>query len=93
MIGEDGKHIQKHRVSFEDATTLFENVRITAVDSRQAYGETMKITVGTITGRVCVFVYTERQGTIRISSARKANQREREKYYELIKKGKTEGTR
>ena len=80
-------------VSFEDATTIFEDVRITAVDSRQTYGETRKITVGTITDRVCVVVYTERRGAIRIISARKANQRERKKYYEFIKRRKTEETR
>ena len=48
---------------------------------------------GTITDRVCVVVYTERRGAIRIISARKANQRERKKYYEFMKRRKTEETR
>jgi uncharacterized DUF497 family protein len=79
-------NIQKHRISFEDVKAIFEDVRITGVDARQPYGEIRKISLGTIHGRICVVVYTERKGVTRIISARKANQRERRRYNEFIKR-------
>ena len=82
-------NIQKHGINFEDAKTIFEDLRITAVDTRHSYGEIRKISLGTIHGRICVVVYTERKGVIRIISARKANQRERRRYHEFIKRAKT----
>ena len=82
-------NIRKHGISFEDAKAIFEDVRITAVDIRQSYGEIRKISLGMIHGRVCVVVYTERKGVTRIISARKANLRERRRYHEFIKRAKT----
>jgi uncharacterized protein len=55
---------------------------VTTVDNRKDYGETIKITIGRIDKRICVTVNAERDDTIRIISARKANARERRKYYE-----------
>ena len=80
---------QKHGISFEDAKAIFKDTRITAVDTRQLYGEIRNISLGTIHGRICVVVYTERKGVIRIISARKANQRERRRYHEFIKRAET----
>ena len=82
-------NIQKHGISFEDAKAIFEDVRITADDTRQSYGEMRNISLGTIHGRICVVVYTERKGVTRIISARKANQRERRRYHEFIKRAET----
>jgi len=85
-------NIRKHGISFEDVKAIFEDVRITAVDTRQSYGEIRKISLGMIYGRVCVVVYTERKGVTRIISARKANQREKRRYNEFIKRAETEKT-
>ena len=75
-------NIQKHCINFEDAKAIFDDVRITVVDAKQPYGEIRKISLGTIGGRICVVVYTERKGVLRIISARKANQRSyKEKAY------------
>ena len=82
-------NIEKHGISFEDAKAIFEDVRITADDTRQSYGESRNISLGTIHSRICVAVYTERKGVARIISARKANQRERRRYHEFIKRAET----
>jgi len=82
-------NIEKHSVDFNDAVNLFQNIRLTAVDNKRDYGETRKISIGKIGSNVCVVVYTERKDVIRIISARKANQRERRKYYEHIEGAKT----
>ena len=77
-------NFDKHGVDFSDAAEIFSTVRVTIVDNKQDYGEIRKITVGTIGESVCVVVYTERDETTRIISARKANARERRKYDEFI---------
>lgn len=82
-------NIRKHSISFEDAKAIFEDVRISAVDARHSYGEIRKISLGTIHGRICVVVYTERKGVTRIISPRKANQRERRRYNEFIERAET----
>jgi uncharacterized DUF497 family protein len=55
--------------------------RVSHADARRNYGENRYRMVGKIDERVFVVVYTVRHDTIRIISARKANQREI-KYYE-----------
>jgi len=80
----------KHGVSFSDATEVFQNIRLTAVDSRRDYGEMRKITIGEVHSGICVVVYTERNDVIRVISARRANQRERKKYYERIEREENE---
>ena len=85
-------NIEKHSIDFNDVKNIFQNARVTAIDHRREYGETRKISIGEIDNRVCIAVYTERKEVVRIISARKANQRERRKYYEFIKRAKTEET-
>jgi len=80
-------NIEKHSVDFNDAIDIFQNIRLTVVDKRRDYGETRKISIGKINNNICI---VERKDVIRIISARKANQRERRKYYEHIERAKTE---
>ena len=81
---KDGSNLNKHGLNFGDATEIFSSMRVTTVDNRKDYGEIRKITIGRIDNRICVVVYSERDETIRIISARKANARERRKYDEFI---------
>ena len=83
-------NIDKHGLDFNDAINIFQDVRITAVDTRKDYSEVRKISIGMIGPHVCVVVYTERKSVIRIISARKANQREKRRYHEFIERTKTE---
>jgi len=85
-------NIEKHSISFNDAKDIFQNERLTITDKRRDYSETIKISIGKIGNHVCIAVYTERKNMVRIISAKKANQRERRKYYEFIKRAKTEET-
>jgi len=85
-------NLEKHSIDFNNAKDIFKNERLTAIDKKKDYSETRKISIGKIGPHMYVVVYTERRGVIRIISARKANQRERRKYYELIERAKTEET-
>lgn len=71
----------KRGFSFGDILSVFHDpARVTFTDDRFDYGETRWITFGRIDGRLFAIAYTTRGETIRIISARKANDRERMRY-------------
>ncbi|MFE3839514.1 BrnT family toxin [Pseudogemmobacter sonorensis] len=87
---DEDKHranIEKHGVSFEDASKIFEGFTLDAIDDRFPYGEERIISLGRL-GEVVVLVvvHTERDGVCRIISARQANRKERKRYDETIQK-------
>jgi len=76
----------KHGLTFQEATNIFDSIRFTAEDTRKDYGKKRFITIGAIDNIVCIVVYTIRSHHIRIISARKANSRERRKYDEQVQR-------
>ncbi len=75
---------RRHRVSFEEAATVFgDPLAVTYHDPDHSVSEQRWITVGmSSTGRVLIVAHTERNGSIRIISARKTTERERKHYEE-----------
>ena len=73
---------KKHGISFEEAIALFNEPYLKISSDRS--GETRWMALGKAQGRVIAVIYTERQGRIRIISARAARTSERESYYEII---------
>jgi uncharacterized protein len=69
---------RKHRVSFEEAQTVFNDPQsITILDSAHSIEEERFIDIGLSNqGRVLVVAYTEREDRIRIISSRTATTRE-----------------
>jgi uncharacterized protein len=79
----------KHGISFEEAREIFERSVLMWEDSRRDYGETRYTSVGEIGDSivvVLVVVHTPRGRKTRIISARKANARERKRYYAYLEK-------
>jgi uncharacterized DUF497 family protein len=81
------RNLRKHRLSFEEATTAFEDERsLTLPDPTHSVGEERFVLLGRTTrGRVVVVAFTERGGdidTVRIISARVADRGERHDYEE-----------
>jgi uncharacterized protein len=72
----------KHRVSFEEATTVFvDPLAMTLDDPDHSVGENRYITFGLSDfGRLLVVCHTDDEGVIRIISARTATPRERRSY-------------
>lgn len=77
------KNIKKHRVSFNEAATVFgDPLSMTFFDPDHSIDENRYITIGlSHLGRLLVVAHTDRDDRIRIISARKATHRER-KFYE-----------
>jgi len=77
------KNIQKHEVSFEEASSVFDDlIFITVLDDEHSDDEERYITIGLSNkSRLLLVAHTERENRIRIISARKATKHE-EKFYE-----------
>ncbi|RKU14364.1 hypothetical protein C6502_00670 [Candidatus Poribacteria bacterium] len=80
------RNIEKHGIDFVDAVRIFERPTLTVVDNRHNYGEKRIAAMGTVEDVILYVVYTIRDGIWRIISARRANHRERKKYFEIFPK-------
>lgn len=72
-----------HGVLFDATALVLLNHPVVRLDARKDYGEVRKVAIGTVAGSevILIVVFTERDGTHRIISARKANKRERNKHH------------
>ena len=80
-------NIEKHGVSFEEASTVFQDtLSLTIDDPLHSIDEERLILIGmSQKNRILIVVHTERGDNIRIISARKNTKNERE-YYESNEK-------
>lgn len=81
---KDRVNLRKHRVGFDEATTVFiDPFSITIHDPDHSGDEQRFIDIGSSEkDRVLVVVYTERGSTIRLVSCRKSTPSERKLYEE-----------
>ena len=71
----------EHRgLDMAQADEIFDHTTLTIADDRKDYGEPRFITIGRLTGRMVVLVWTPRDAGRRIISLRKANDREQSLY-------------
>jgi uncharacterized DUF497 family protein len=78
---KDATNVAKHGVAFEFAKRIFEGPVLSWVDDRVDYGEVREISIGVIDRlAMLVVVHTDRDGRIRIISARSTSQKERQRY-------------
>jgi uncharacterized DUF497 family protein len=80
---------RKHRVSFEDAATVFlDPLALTFPDPDHSIAEEREITIGRSSRQQVVFVsHCRREDRVRIISARKTTRGERKQYEEGIGEG------
>lgn len=77
------QNLLKHGVDFLYAAQIFEG-DVVIVDDRQDYGETCYLAVGRVAGELFAVVYTLRGDMIRLISARRARNKEYERYQDRI---------
>ncbi len=78
-IAKAESNVGKHGVGFAEAMTVFgDPLEITISDPDHSEGEFRFLSLGQ--GRLLVVAYTEREGRIRLISAREASPKERRKY-------------
>ncbi|PNW65303.1 UNVERIFIED_CONTAM: hypothetical protein BEN50_03915 [Euhalothece sp. KZN 001] len=82
--GKRESNWQKHGVDFEDITPIFETDPVEWIDNRKNYGEERVNVLGEVEGDIFFVTYTKRDTKYRLISARRANSRERRKYYQSL---------
>lgn len=75
-------NVQKHGVSFEEATLLWQSPNIQMMACTE--GELRFIIIGRMNGKCYSCIYTKRGESIRLISARRSRKKEEELYYESI---------
>ena len=73
-------------LDFERCPEVFGGVHMTVEDTRENYGETRHMTIGTHGARMVVVVWTVRDDMRRIISMRKANDHEQTAYAPLLRR-------
>ena len=76
------KNIEKHKIDFTDAITIFRYFVYTVQDTRADYGEERYVSTGLLNDMEITVIYTPRGGKRRIISARRARVKERQIYHE-----------
>lgn len=78
------KNLRKHQISFDEAATVLDDpMFITFIDEEHSVDEERYITIGLSNrGRLLVVAHTEREGKVRIISARQATRKEARFYAE-----------
>ena len=76
------QNIEKHSTSFEEAATVLSDpLSLTIDDPLHSRDEQRFVTVGeSVKGELLVVVHTDREGAVRIISARKATRQEKRDY-------------
>ena len=82
---KERKNIRKHGIDFTTASRIFKDEnRLELYDEAHSENEDRYITIGIIdeVAYIVTVVYTEREETVRLISARKATEQERKRYYD-----------
>ena len=72
---------QRRGIGFDRAAEIFTGRMVEWPDNRKDYGERRIRAVGESSGELLHVVYTRRGDTVRIISARRANQKERARWH------------
>ena len=72
----------RHGIDFEDVVDFVWDSALIRTDLRFEYHEIRYSATGSLHGRLVVLVFTERGGTVRVISLRRANSHERKEYWD-----------
>jgi len=73
---------RKHKISFEEAKKVFlDPRRFETFDKKHSNFEERLITIGFSGVKLLTIIFTERDSSVRIISAREANKKEEEEYF------------
>ena len=83
--GKNRANVAKHGIGFETARRIFDGPVLSRLDDGDYDGEIREVSVGSAgADLIVVVVHTDRDGTTRIMSARRATRAERKRYHDEI---------
>ena len=77
-------NLKEHKLDFVDAPSVFDGLTYTFEDNRFSYGEQRFVTLGLLAGIPVSIAHTENDHEIRVTSFRKATNREAQIYFSEI---------
>ena len=77
-------NLRRHGIDFAELAEVFNSAPVTRLDDRYNYSERRFFTLGLLKGRVVAIAHTEKDGVIRVISARGASKHEEIKYFKEI---------
>ena len=77
-------NLERHGIDFEDAIAIWSGPVLEVPSTQTCHGEVRFLAVGLSEGRIITVVFTWRDGTRRIISARRARKYEREAYQKAL---------
>lgn len=80
------KTLHERGIDFADAVEVFEGPTLEREDDRKDYGETRRVSVGFLRGRMMIVVWTPRGDARHVISMRKANEREQTRFRQRFEK-------
>ncbi len=81
-------NLSKHGISFDEAKQIFSGPVLTFLDKNSdEHSEIRELSIGFLSIAVVItVVHTDRDGKVRLISARRANKLERSKYHDYIER-------
>ena len=76
-------NILRHGITFEAAATIFDRSYLEYLDDRRDYGEVRVKVIGIVGDSISSVICSQRGGTVRVISARRARRDERREYREI----------
>ena len=84
---KDESNFKKHGIRFAEAARIFLNPVLTRSDDKTDHGELRESSIGLLDGAVVlVVIHTDRNGSTRLISARRANRSERRNFDDYYQK-------
>lgn len=77
-------NLAKHGIDLALCEAVFEMPMLTEEDAREAYGEQRLKSLGWLSGRVVVLVWTDRLSGPHVISCREGDQRETQRYFKAF---------
>lgn len=78
------RNIRKHSIDFVDAKEIWSRYHVEIPSNQTIHAERRWLAVGELNGRVVTVVFTRRDGTRRLISARNARRKEKENYQDGV---------
>ena len=83
---KEAKNIKERGIDFTTASRIWGGPILERIDDRRDYGEVRIEASGKVDGRLMIVVFTWRETSRRIISARKANRREQRRFETQIRR-------
>ena len=74
-------NLQRHQIDLAECESVFDEPMLTREDASQNYGEQRLVSLASLTGKIVVLVWADREDGPRLISCREAEKYEKQAYF------------